>query len=203
MELWIFIKVLSICLIGAISPGPSWMLIISNTIYNGKICGFFTSIGHGVGIIFYAFFATFGIGLLLKSNIFIFHIIKISSIIFLLYLGIKSLYSNKTKLSDKNAKGKTKSFIEGFSLAIFNPKVFIWFFAIYAQFISIENTIIFKLLLILTAGIVDIVCYSIIVIIISIGVSKNILNLSTYFGKFSGIAIIAIALYFFLNFFNL
>lgn len=202
MELWIFIKVLSICLIGAISPGPSWILIISNTVYNGKICGFITSIGHGVGITFYAFFATFGIGLLIKSNIFIFNIIKISSIIFLLYLGIKSFYSNKSQLCKKNAKGKIKSFMEGLSLAIFNPKVFIWFFAIYAQFISIENTIIFKLLLIFTAGIVDIVCYSIIVIIISIGVSKNILNLSTYFSKFSGIALIAIAIYFFLNFLN-
>ena len=86
---------------------------------------------------------------------------KILSIVFLIYLGLKTTI-NKSKLEfDKksNTKGGVTSFLQGFSISILNPKIFIWFVAIYSQFMSIDNDIVFNSYLVLTAGIVDAAWY--------------------------------------------
>ena len=44
-----------VCLLGAMSPGPSLALIIRNSINYNRLSGFLSSIGHGLGIGIYAF----------------------------------------------------------------------------------------------------------------------------------------------------
>ena len=66
MELETFIKVFIVCSLGAMSPGPSWVLIINNALVKGKLSGYITSIGHGIGIATYAFIANLSIGLVLN-----------------------------------------------------------------------------------------------------------------------------------------
>ena len=149
MEFETFIKVFLVCSLGAMSPGPSWVLIINNALFKGKISGYITSIGHGLGIATYALIANLSIGFIVQSNIFIFNTIKLFSIIFLIYLGYKSVVSSPINIHEKKLTGKFQSFLEGFSLAILNPKVLIWFIAIYSQFMSPNNDLIFNLLAIL------------------------------------------------------
>lgn len=167
MELDIFLKVFFICALGAMSPGPSWILVINNSIFYGRINGLFTSIGHGLGITIYAFIANLSINLIIQINEKIFLFMKICSIIFLLYLGLKSLKGHKLKLNKKLEFKKLNAFLEGFIVAILNPKVFIWFIAIYSQFISPNNNMFFNFILIATAGLVDTIWYSILVIFIT------------------------------------
>ena len=163
MEFETFIKVFLVCSLGAMSPGPSWVLIINNSLFKGKISGYITSIGHGLGIATYALIANLSIGVILQSNIFIFNTVKLFSIIFLIYLGYKSLVSSSINIHEKKLRGKFQSFLEGFSLAILNPKVLIWFIAIYSQFMSPNNELIFNFILIITAGFVDMSWYCLLV----------------------------------------
>ena len=163
MEFETFIKVFLVCTLGAMSPGPSWVLIINNALIKGKISGYITSIGHGLGITTYALIANLSIGILIQSNIFFFNAIKIFSIIFLIYLGYKSLISSSINIHEKKLTGNFQSFLEGFSLAILNPKVLIWFIAIYSQFMSPNNELIFNFILIITAGFVDMSWYCLLV----------------------------------------
>ena len=71
---------------------------INNAIFKGRYNGIITSIGHGIGIAVYATFAVLGLGLIIKTNIFIFNSLKILSIIFLIFIGVKSIL-NKEKLN--------------------------------------------------------------------------------------------------------
>jgi threonine/homoserine/homoserine lactone efflux protein len=48
----------------------------------------------------------------------------------------------------KKLKEKTISFLQGFSISILNPKILIWFIAIYSQFMSINSQLIFDIFLI-------------------------------------------------------
>lgn len=148
------------CLLGAMSPGPSTVVVINNAIFKNRYHGILTSLGHGIGIGIYALFAVLGIALVIETNLFVFNSIKLLSIIFLIYLGVKSII-NKKKLdfSQKNLKEGLTSFFQGLSISILNPKIFIWFIAIYSQFMSVDNNIIFNTILILTAGIVDAIWY--------------------------------------------
>ena len=124
MTLITFAQVFIVCLLGAMSPGPSMAVVINNAIFKGRYNGIITSIGHGIGIAVYATFAVLGLGLIIKTNIFIFNSLKILSIIFLIFIGVKSIL-NKEKLNfkKKDIKENTVSFLQGFSISILNPKI--------------------------------------------------------------------------------
>ena len=156
MSLITFVQVFIVCLLGAMSPGPSMAVVVNNAIFKGRYNGILTSLGHGIGIAVYATFAVLGLGLIITTNIFVFNGLKILSIIFLIFIGVKSIL-NKEKLNlEKNdAKENTISFLQGFSISILNPKIFVWFVAIYSQFMSANNELIFNIYLVSIAGIVD------------------------------------------------
>ena len=160
MSTLIFLKIFSVCLLGAISPGPSMVVVINNAIFKNRYHGVLTSLGHGIGIGVYALFAVLGIALIIKTNETVFNGMRVISIIFLIYLGIKSIVGRKNLDFDKkDLNGVATSFLQGLSISLLNPKIFIWFLAIYSQFMSVDNNIIFNTSLILTASIVDAVWY--------------------------------------------
>ena len=195
MELETFIKVFIVCSLGAMSPGPSWILIINNALLKGKLSGYVTSIGHGIGITTYAFIANLSIGLVLKTNIFLFNSIKILSVLFLIYIGYKSISSKPITIEEKKLSGGLQSFIEGFSFAILNPKVLIWFIAIYSQFMSPNNELSFNLILILTAGAVDMGWYCLLAtVVVTAGLLPIIQNKIFIFQRIIGLVFIVIGL---------
>ena len=156
MTLITFGQVFTVCLLGAMSPGPSMAIVIHNAIFKGRYNGILTSIGHGTGIAIYATFAVLSLGLIIETNIFIFNSLKILSIIFLIFIGMKSILNKeRLNLEKKDVKEKTISFLQGFSISILNPKILVWFIAIYSQFMSINNELIFNIYLVSIAGIVD------------------------------------------------
>ena len=168
MTLITFAQVFIVCLLGAMSPGPSMAVVINNAIFKGKYNGILTAIGHGIGITVYATFAVLGLGLIIKTNLFIFNSLKILSIIFLIFMGIKSiLKKEKLDVEKKDIKQNTVSFLQGFSIAILNPKIFIWFIAVYSQFMSTNNHLIFDIYLILIAGITDACWYIILTLTVT------------------------------------
>ena len=88
-----FLQIFFVCLLGAMSPGPSMVVVVNNAIFKNRYHGILTSLGHGIGIGIYALFAVLGIGIVIETNLFLFNGIKILSVIFLIYLGIKSILS--------------------------------------------------------------------------------------------------------------
>ena len=168
MTLIIFAQVFTVCLLGAMSPGPSMAVVISNAIFKGRYNGVLTSIGHGTGIAVYATFAVLGLGLIIKTNIFIFNGLKILSVIFLIFIGVKSILNKeKLDLEKKDMKENAISFLQGFSISILNPKILVWFIAIYSQFMSIDNGLIFNIYLVSIAGIVDACWYIVLTLVVT------------------------------------
>ena len=156
MTLLTFTQVFIVCLLGAMSPGPSMAVVINNAIFKGRSNGILTSIGHGIGIAIYASFAVLGLGLIINTNIFIFNSLKILSIAFLIFIGVKSILNKeKINLEKQNTKEKAVSFLQGLSISILNPKILVWFVAIYSQFMSVNNELIFNIYLVSIAGIID------------------------------------------------
>jgi len=201
MSLFIFLKVIAMCLVGAMSPGPSMVVVINNAIFKNRYHGIITSIGHGIGISIYAVFAVIGIGMIIKTNLILFNGIKIISIIFLIYMGVKSIFNKKSiDFENKNFKGGATSFFQGFAISILNPKIFIWFIAIYSQFMSEKNDLLFNAYLIITAGIVDSVWYIFLTILTTSSVSLNFVKKNNYvLNKITGYLFIFIGIALFVN----
>ena len=175
MTVILFTQIVFVCLLGAMSPGPSMVVVVNNAIFKNKFNGILTAFGHGIGIGIYALFAVLGISLVIETNLMVFNTIKILSIIFLLYLGIQSFFKETALNFDQNKmEGGGISFLEGLSIAMLNPKIFIWFIAIYSQFISIKNDIFLNISLILIASLVDALWY---VFLVNLVTYRSVLNL--------------------------
>ena len=54
MSNWFWVQFATICIVGAMSPGPSMALIIRNSIKYGRVSGILSSVGHAIGIGIYA-----------------------------------------------------------------------------------------------------------------------------------------------------
>ena len=77
MTFFIWSQFALVCIIGAMSPGPSLAVVIRNNINYNRVAGILTSIGHGLGIGVYATLAVLGLGFILQANQTIFLIIQI------------------------------------------------------------------------------------------------------------------------------
>ena len=177
------------------SPGPSMVVVINNAIFKNRFNGILTSVGHGVGIGIYAFFAVVGVGLIIKTNLILFNGIKLISIFFLIYMGIKSIL-NKKKLdfNQRDKKEGLSSFIQGFIISILNPKIFIWFVAIYSQFMNSGNDLVYNSYLVFTASIVDATWYIFLTFIVTSDiVLKFLKNKSLIIHKVIGVIFLIIS----------
>ena len=102
----------------------------------------------------------------------------------------------------KDLDGKITSFFQGLSISLLNPKIFVWFIAVYSQFMSIDNDKIFNTYLILTASIVDIVWYiTLTFLVTSIMAIDFIKNKSKLLHEFVGYIFILIGIFLILEFF--
>ena len=117
------------------SPGPSMLVVVNNAL-KSKLSGIMASIGHGFGIGIYALFAVIGLEFLTHNYSDIFIVLKISSITFLFYIGIISILKNQEKISNKRNLDENRSaFVEGFAIAILNPKILFFFCYLFPIFI--------------------------------------------------------------------
>ena len=196
MTLLTFTQVFIVCLLGAMSPGPSMAVVTYNAIFKGRSNGILTSIGHGIGIAIYASFAVLGLGLIINTNIFIFNSLKILSIIFLIFIGVKSILNKEEiNLEKKNTKEKAVSFLQGLSISILNPKILVWFVAIYSQFMSVNNELIFNIYLVSIAGIIDACWYIILTLAITTASALNFFQKKVkLIQKIQGVFLIGIGL---------
>ena len=192
---WFWLQFAAICIVGAMSPGPSMALIIRNSIRFGRVSGLLSSIGHAIGIGIYAAISIAGLQLILISNIIIFNTIQLCGSIFLLILGILFLKNSGESLSIEDDQKSLNSFFQGFAISILNPKILIWFAAIFSQFIEVSSTSLTKFMMVFIASSIDGIWYIILTIIVtSFGLKKFIEINTKNIQNISGLVLILISL---------
>ena len=167
MSNWFWVQFAAICIVGAMSPGPSMALIIRNSIKYGRVSGILSSVGHAIGIGIYAGVSVAGLQIILINNIFLFNTIQFCGSVFLLVLGILFLRDTGQKLSIQDEQKSFNSFMQGFAISILNPKILIWFAAIFSQFIEISSTNLVKLTMVLITSSIDGLWYTILAIVVT------------------------------------
>ena len=192
---WFWIQFALICIVGAMSPGPSMALIIRNSIKYGRVSGLLSSVGHAIGIGIYASISVVGLQLILINNIFVFNTIQFCGSVFLFILGILFLKNSGEILSLEDDQKNLNSFIQGFAISILNPKILIWFTAIFSQFIEASSTSMTKLTMVFMASSIDGIWYIIVTIVVTgFGLKQFLENNTKIIQNISGIVLIFISL---------
>ena len=191
-----------VCIAGAMSPGPSLALIIRNSTKYNRLGGIMSAVGHGLGMGVYAIFAVTGLSIIILTNIYVFKSIQIVGIVFLFVFGILFIFQKNEKIDIDNYQNKLNSFLQGFSISILNPKILIWFSAVFSQFVRSDSTLLTNSILVITASAIDCIWYILVALIVtSYGLKDFFQNRINAIQKISGAVLVIISILLIINFF--
>ena len=202
MTLIFWLQFAAVCIAGAISPGPSLALIIRNSTKYNRLGGIMSAVGHGLGMGIYAIFAVTGLSIIILTNIYIFKSIQIIGIIFLLIFGILFIFQKNKELIIEDNQKKLNSFLQGFSISILNPKILIWFSAVFSQFVKSDSTFLINSILVITASAIDCIWYILVALIVtSYGLKDFFQKRINAIQKISGAVLVIISILLIIDFF--
>ncbi|OYD23590.1 LysE family translocator [Oceanimonas baumannii] len=198
MEFSSWLALAAICIMGAISPGPSLAVVIRNTVRGGQGHGVLTALGHGLGVGLYALITALGLALLITRNPLLFDIIRYGGAAFLAWLGIKALLAKPqpavTGESGHVVRGRQGAF-EGFMVAFLNPQLAIFFVALFSQFVRADTGWQQGGIMMLTAGGIDALWYVLVALLLSRGPVLGWLREKSFvIDKLSGLVLLALAI---------
>jgi len=145
----------SVVLFGAMSPGPSLAVVLGATLRNGAPAGIAAGLAHGLGVALYAVAVVSGLAVLIIASPALFTGLQWAGALFLVYLGIQSLRSRGGALSTDEGGKSQHPAVQGFSVAFLNPKLAIFFLALFSQFLDDAASLGDKALMVITMGVVD------------------------------------------------
>lgn len=196
MGLTEWLSILLICGLGAAMPGPSLAVVIQNTLRGGFAQGVVTSVAHALGVAVYAVLTVTGLALVLEAVPTVFWLLQVAGALFLIYLGLKTAFAKSVLAVDERPQTGVKSAWDGFLIAFLNPKLFIFFTALFSQFVSLDSSWGEKTIMVATASVVDGLWYCLVALLISRGQRINIFSggQSVYLQRFFAVLLIGLGL---------
>lgn len=122
----------------AISPGPDNIFVLVQSLRFGKKYGFATVLGLMTGCLIHTALVAFGVSLLIVRHEVLFTVLKIFGACYLLYLAYK-VYNSSAEIDLNSAEASPKTpfqlFQQGFVMNVLNPKVSLFFLALFPGFL--------------------------------------------------------------------
>ena len=169
MTLSAWLSLALICLLGAMSPGPSLAIVVRHSVTSGNRAGVICALSHGFGIFLWAALMVRGLGALLFAQPTWFDGLRALGAGFLLYLGCRALMAQRDASANTREanSGGGKAAREGLVIALSNPKVAVFFAALFSQFIQPDATLKTQLMIAITAAVIDALWYMVVAILLS------------------------------------
>lgn len=131
------------CIFLIILPGPDTAIATKNTVTLGRIGGLKTALGTCCALLIHTSAAVLGLSAIIVKSAYLFSIFKYVGAVYLIYLGVKTLWSLKKKeeaatveMNTMSKSTNTSSFKQGFLTNILNPKVAVFFLTFLPQFVD-------------------------------------------------------------------
>lgn len=130
------LALLGTLLIGAISPGPSFVFVVRIAVARGRADGLAAALGMGVGALVYAVLALVGLRALMTEAAWLYWALKIAGGVYLIYLAVMIWRhaSEPIAVSDAGAvrSDVVRSFAMGLATQLSNPKIVAVYGAVFA-----------------------------------------------------------------------
>ena len=131
---------LTVCVVSA-TPGPNMLLAMTHGIHYGVKYTLTTCLGLMTALAVIMLVSAAGLGALLATSTFVFSLIKYIGTAYLIYLGIRTWRAIPRSIEEKSARdthypAASHRFYTGFLVAISNPKAFLFFVALFPQFMD-------------------------------------------------------------------
>ena len=193
-----------VCLLGAMSPGPSLATVIRNTVTGSRYHGIATGVSHALGIGFYAFLSVTGLMILIREAPLVFQVLTWFGAAYLIWLGWQGLTAKKSLIDQNDNQISTLQISsaarDGLAISLLNPKITAFFLALFSQFVDQATNLLNSSIMVATPMLIDGLWYSLIAIFVS---QKFLLTKlrkhGVWFDRGIGVLLILIALRVFFN----
>ena len=194
-----WLSLLAICVLGAISPGPSLAAVMKSTVQGSRAHGLVTSISHALGIGIYAFLVAAGIGVVITETPWLYKFITYAGAAYLAWMGYKAITSSSSLVKESHQLQQQLSLkqaaIDGFLVSFLNPKIAVFLLALFSQFVTPESTVMTQVLMAALATLCDGIWYCLIASVAGHGkVLPALKKRATLINRLCGILLILVAL---------
>lgn len=141
--------------LGVISPGPNFFISVKRGLEPSPSAGFFNALGIGLGMLIHTLMGSLGLSVLVINFSWMYLLIKILGAGYLVFLGIQSIFFNNHVNKEKRFDYPEEiiltepAFRIGFVTAVFNPKVIVYFLALFSTIISPDTPFAIKLIIVI------------------------------------------------------
>lgn len=165
--------------LGAISPGPSFVMVARTAVGAGRGNGLLAALGMGLGGLTFATLALLGLHSLLLAIPSVYSVLKAFGGLYLAYLGYRILggatqpFSAHIDSEAHTGRLSVRHFLTGLSTQISNPKAAIVYASVFAAFLPAETGLGFKAL---TAGLIfciECTWYTIVALVLSSRIPRS------------------------------
>jgi threonine/homoserine/homoserine lactone efflux protein len=127
-------------LVVIVIPGPSVLFVVGRTLAGGRRVALLSVLGNSVGEYVQVVAVAFGIGALAEHSVAAFTALKLVGGAYLVYLGVRTFRQRKSLSAALAASSRTRpdsrSFVEGLTVGVTNPKTVVFLTAILPQFVA-------------------------------------------------------------------
>jgi len=197
MDLSSWLSLLAICCLGAMTPGPSLAVVLRHTLGSGRMYGIITGVSHSFGVALWAVLSILGLAIVVTQSPALYNVLTYGGAGYLLWIGIKSIRSQGGE--GVAVAGQKASLFnaakDGALISLLNPKLAIFFIALFSQFVSADMAHFDQFVIVSTVMIVDGGWYVLVAIALSHSAVLPKLNRrSVLINRVSGIVLIGLAL---------
>lgn len=195
MQLDHWLSLVGICLLGAMSPGPSLAVVMNTALRRGHRAGYGAAIAHGLGVGLYALLTVAGLAVLVTRSPALFLVIQVLGAAYLIYLGVQSLrHAAAQGPGGDKIPTREHSAMDGFWIAFLNPKLAVFMLALFSQFIKPEAGLLEKSVMVATVAITDACWYALVVTLLSrTSLQSKLLHHGPLIDRVFGVLIILLA----------
>jgi threonine/homoserine/homoserine lactone efflux protein len=127
---------LGVAVIVTLTPGPATAMVVRSALRGGRRSAFLTTLGNSVGVLFWGIASAVGVSALITASEAAFLALKIGGAVVLVWLGVQSLRRRRERVADDGGTWTRHAFRDGLVTAFANPKLAIFFVALFPQFLE-------------------------------------------------------------------
>jgi RhtB (resistance to homoserine/threonine) family protein len=136
--LWAFVP---IAVLVTITPGAATAMIVRNSLRGGGRAGAMTIVGNSIGVIAWALLSVLGVSALVAASEAAFVALKVTGAAVLVWLGIGSLRRARAGVPLEEpardaSKDARRALRDGLVTSLANPKLAVFFVALFPQFVE-------------------------------------------------------------------
>ena len=164
-----WLLLIGVCALGAMTPGASLAVVTRHTLRGSARAGVSAGLAHAAGIGVYAAATVAGLAVVLRGFPQLEIAIRLAGSLFLLWLALGSWRAAARPAPEPDAQAGANAVRDGFLIAFLNPKVALFFLALFSQFVSAEMAMAARVQVAATAVVIDAAWYSLVALLLARG----------------------------------